>query len=117
MDTFILADYYQSTPLDTAEVQGGGGGTKILVGTVVKANVGDLEEEVRDGFSRPLRKELTGVVQGVYWKKKFLVRLQDGCEKYPKSNKLTVATVEKIPMEEEPGVPTITEIPDEIVPS
>ena len=51
-------------PPHTSEVQVGGGG-KILVGTVVKAKLGELEEEVREWFLRQLRKELSGVVQGV----------------------------------------------------
>ena len=49
-----------------------------MVGTVVKAKVGDLEEEVREGFLRRLRKELTGVVQEVSGKNRFLLRFQDG---------------------------------------
>ena len=34
-----------------------------MVGTVVEAKVGELEEEIREGFSRRFRKEMTGVVQ------------------------------------------------------
>ena len=33
-----------------------GRGNNILVGEVVKANVGELEEEVREGFTRHMRK-------------------------------------------------------------
>ena len=55
-----------------------GRGNKILVGTVVKANFGELEEEVRIVISRRMRKEFTGVVQGVSGKRRFLVRLQNG---------------------------------------
>ena len=40
-------------------------GDNIVVGTVVKAEIGELEEEVRVGSSRRMSKELTGVVQGV----------------------------------------------------
>ena len=58
-----------------------GRGDKIVVGTVVKAKIGDLEEEVRAGSSRRTRKELTDVVQGFSGKKRFLVRFQDGCKK------------------------------------
>ena len=43
----------------------GRGGKKIVVGAVVKVNIGELEEEVRAGSSRRMRKELTDVVQGV----------------------------------------------------
>ena len=46
-----------------------------MVGTVVKANIGELEEEVREGCLRSIRKELTGVVQGISGKKRFLVRI------------------------------------------
>ena len=41
---------------------------------MVKANVGELGNEVREGFYRSLRKELTDVVQGVYGKRRLLVR-------------------------------------------
>ena len=40
-----------------------GGGNKIVVGTVVKAKIGELEEEVRVGSARRMRKDLTGVVK------------------------------------------------------
>ena len=63
-----------------------------------------------------LRKDLTGVVQGVSGKKSFLVRFQDGCEKDRTSNQLTAVIVEKIPIEEEPNVPTIPDITSEKVP-
>ena len=43
-----------------------GKGNKIVEGTVVKAKIGELEEEVRAGNSRRMRKEFTGVVQGVW---------------------------------------------------
>ena len=48
--------------------------------TVVKAKVCELEEEAREGFTSKLRKELSGVVQGVSGKKRLLVRFKDGCE-------------------------------------
>ena len=43
-----------------------------MEGAVVKAEIGELEEEVREDNSRRIRKELTGVVKvsrggGVYW--------------------------------------------------
>ena len=40
-------------------------GDNIVVGTIVKAKIGELEEEVRVGSSRRMSKELTGLVQGV----------------------------------------------------
>ena len=43
------------------------------MGTVVKVKIGDLEGNVRAGCLIRTRKELTGVVQGIYWKKRFLV--------------------------------------------
>ena len=61
-----------------------------MVGTVVKAKVGDLEEEIGEGFSRRLRKEMTGVVQEVVGKRRYLVRFQDGIEKDMLSNQLTM---------------------------
>ena len=50
-----------------------------MVGTVVKAKIGELEEEVRVGSARRMRKELTGVVQAILGERKFLVRFHDGC--------------------------------------
>ena len=55
-----------------------GRGNKIVVGTVVKAKIGELEEEVRVGSSRRIRKEFTGVVQAILEKRRFLVRFHDG---------------------------------------
>ena len=40
-----------------------GVGNKIVVGTVVKAKIGELEDEVRVCSSIRMRKEFTGVVQ------------------------------------------------------
>ena len=50
-----------------------GRGNNIVVGTAVKAKIGELEEEVRIGSARRIRKELTGVVQAISWKRRFLV--------------------------------------------
>ena len=44
-----------------------------MVGTVFKANIGDLEEMVSKGCSRNTWKELTRVVQRIYGKERFLV--------------------------------------------
>ena len=63
-----------------------GRGNKIVVGAVVKSKIGELEEEVREGSSRRISKELNGVVQGVSGKKRFLVRFLDGCENNLSSN-------------------------------
>ena len=45
-----------------------------MVGMVVKSNVGDLEEEIGEGFSGGLRKDITGVVQEMVGKRRYLVR-------------------------------------------
>ena len=88
-----------------------------MTGTVVKAKVGEFEEEVREGFSRITSKELTCVVYGVSGKKRLLVRFQDECNKDLTPNQFTIVIVEKIPAEEEPEEPTIHKIPDEKVTS
>ena len=87
-----------------------GRGNKIVVGTVVKTKIGELEEEVRVGSSRRMRKELTGVVQGVLGRMRFLVTFQNGCKKNLSSNQLTAVTAHKILVEEAPEVSTIPEI-------
>ena len=71
-----------------------------MVGTVVKAKVGDLEEEIREGFWRRLIKEMTGVVQEVVGKRRYLVRFQDGLEKEMSLNQITIV-VARIEGEEE----------------
>ena len=49
-----------------------------MVGVVVKSKLGGLQEEVRVGCSRRMRKELTIVVQGVLGNNRLLLRYQDG---------------------------------------
>ena len=88
-----------------------------MVGTVVEANIGELEEEVRVGGSRRMRKELTDVVQGVSGRKRFLVRFKNGFEKNLSSNQLTIVTAHEILVEEAPKVYTIPEIPEDNVES
>ena len=51
-----------------------------MAGTVLKAKIGELEEEVRVGSTIRMRKELNGVVQGVSKRRGFLVRFQNGCK-------------------------------------
>ena len=75
-------------------------GNKIVVGTVLKSKIAELEEEVRAGNSRRMRKELTGVVKGVSGRIRFLARFQNGRKKNMSSNKLTTVIVEKILVEE-----------------
>ena len=88
-----------------------------MVGTVVKSKIGELEEGVRECCSRRTRKELTGVVQGVSGRRRFLVRFQNGCKNNISSNQLTVVTAHEILVEEAPLVSTIPEIPEDIVES
>ena len=45
--------------------------TKIVLGSVVKAKVGELEKITRTGRSRRMRKEVVGCVQSVVGKNKF----------------------------------------------
>ena len=44
----------------------------MMVGMVVKDKVGDLDEEIREIFSRMLRKEMTGMVKEVVGKRRYL---------------------------------------------
>ena len=69
-----------------------------MEGALVKSEIGELEEEVREDNSRRIRKELTGVVQGVSGRRIFLVRFQNGCKNNLSSNRLTVVIVENIPV-------------------
>ena len=85
------------------------------MGAVVKAKVGTLEDEVREGFSRWLREDFIDMVQGLSGKRRLLVRFWDGCEKDLTLNQLTVVTVERIPMTEEYEVPMISAIPCETI--
>ena len=77
----------------------------------------ELEEEVRVGSSRRMRKELTGVVQAILGKMRFLARFHYGCEKDLSLNQLTVVAAHEILVEEAPLVSTIPEIPEDIVES
>ena len=81
----------------------------------MKAKVQELEDEVREGFSRRTRKELTGMVQGVSGKMRFLGRFQDGCDKDLTSNQLTVVTVDRSPATEEAEILMISAKHEEAV--
>ena len=61
------------TPPDPPQTKNHRKGNKIMVGTVVKVKVGDLEEDIMEGFLRRLRKDMTGVVQEVVGKRRYLV--------------------------------------------
>ena len=63
-----------------------------------------------------IKKELTGVVQGVSGKKRILMRFQDGCKNNLFSNQLTIVIVEMIPEEKEPEFAAITDTPKDINP-
>ena len=54
-----------------------GRGNKIVVETVVKSKIGELEEEVRAGDSIRMRKNLTVVVQGILRRRRFFLRFQN----------------------------------------
>ena len=81
----------------------------------MKSKIDELEEEVRAGDSKRIRKEFTGVVQGVSGRKRFLLMFQNGCKKNLSLKQLTIVIVEKIPVEEEPEVSTVPEIPEDQV--
>ena len=72
-----------------------------MLGTVVKGKVGELEEGIREGFVRRLRKEVIGVVGRVVGPRRYLMRFEDGFKKEPSLNKLTVVTKERIPETED----------------
>ena len=55
--------------------------TKIVVGSVVKAKVGELEKITRKGRSRRMRKDVVGGVQSAVGKNKFLVLFGNGQKK------------------------------------
>ena len=91
--------------------------TKIGVGSVVKAKVGELEKITRKGRTRRMRKEVVGCVQSVVVKNKFLVIFEDGqkkeigsCSLVYLSEKEEVDMEEPIPLfpEIEEGVPLTT---------
>ena len=62
--------------------------TKIGVGYVVKAKVGELEEIKRDERIRRTRKDVVGGVQSVVGSKIFLAQFEDGKKKYIISSSL-----------------------------
>ena len=58
---------------------------------------------------------MTGVVQAILGKRRFLVRFHDGFQNNLSSNQLTVVAAHEILVEEAPLVSTILEIPEDIV--
>ena len=73
----------------------------------MKANVGDLEEDVRKLLTRNMRKELTGVVEEVSGNKRLMKTFQYGFNKYIRYNKLNVMTVVIINNTKEAEVPIL----------
>ena len=55
--------------------------TQIWVGCVVKAKVGDMEDNTREGISWSKRRDRLGCVQAVVGKNKFLVKFEYGQKK------------------------------------
>ena len=82
-----------------------------MVGAVVKSKVGEMEEDIREGFSRRLRKEITGVMQEVVGKRSYSVRFQDWLKKEMSSNQLTIVVV-RSEVEEEIEVREVEIIPE-----
>ena len=62
-----------------------------------------------------MRKELTGVVQGISGRSRFFVRFQNRFKKNLSLNQLNFVIVDKILVEEESLVSTIPEIPEDQV--
>ena len=62
--------------------------TKIGVGSVVKAKVGELENITREGRSRRIRKDAVGCVQIVVGNKNILVQFKYGQKKETSSSSL-----------------------------
>ena len=81
----------------------------------MNTKVSELEDEVREGFNRRLRKELTRVMEAVSSKRRILVSFPDGCENDLTLNQLTIVTVYRIPVTKESEVPMISKNPEEEV--
>ena len=65
-------------------------GNTIMVGAVVKAKIGDLEKDIREGFLRRLRKDMTCVVKEIVGKMRYSVRIQDGLENEMSLNHIAI---------------------------
>ena len=93
----------------------GGDSNNVVVELVVKANIGELNEEVWAGSLRKIRKELTGVLQEVLGKNRFLVRFKDKHGNNLSSNQFNIMIVERKLEEKEPEIFAIPGIPEEQV--
>ena len=110
MEPYVVDSSYQ-TPLFINN-RCRGMSNKILVGTVARSKAGDLDDEVREVFYRWPKKELNVVVQGVFVKRRLLVRFQNFYDKDPNLNKLIIMSAERRPVTKEAKVPTISVITD-----
>ena len=82
--------------------------TKLVVGSVVKAKVGELEKITSKGRTRRMRKEVVGCAQSAVDNNKFLVLFEDGQKKDISSCLLFyLSEKEEVDMEE-----SITLFPD-----
>ena len=61
------------------------------------SKVGALEEDFRELFTSWIIKDLTGMVEEFYRKKRLFLGFKYGFEKELISNQLTIVTVERIP--------------------
>ena len=77
----------------------------------MKAKVGKLEKEIREGFLRRLSKEITGVVQEVVGKMRSSMRFQDRLEKDKLSKQLNIEVI-RSEVEKEIGVREVETIPE-----
>ena len=82
-------------PLIKKRKEANRGKTKIVVGPVVIAKVGDMEEKTRKRRSRRTRKEVVGYVQDVVGKKKILIQFEDGKRKDMGTCSLTLISTEE----------------------
>ena len=78
----------------------------------MKAKVVDLGYEVRVGFSRQMRKALSGMEEEVYGKMWFFMRFEDKCDNYLTSNQITIMTVDRIHTTKEAKATTIYKKPE-----
>ena len=75
--------------------------TKIGVGSVVKAKVGELEKITKEGIIRKMRKEVVGCVQSVAGNKNFLIQFEYGQKKEISSSLIVFLSLkEEVEMDE-----------------
>ena len=71
------------------------------MGSIVKANVGELENIKRDGRIRMMRKEMVGCVHSVAGNNKSLFQFEDGLRKEIGSSSLVfLSSKEEVDMDE-----------------